>query len=411
MLTDNAIKKAKTTGKDYKLYDHDGLYVRVTAKGARYFRFDYTFAEKRGTMALGVYPAVTLVEARRRRDAARADIAAGRDPSEVKKAAKRALLRSATNTLEAIGKEWLYTRRTGLAANYVVEIESRLEANIFSTLGHRAIDQIEPLEILQAVQKIEKRRAHEMARKVLGDVARIYRFAIGTGRCKYNPASELRDTLQKPPKVKHHASMPVALLPSFYEKLNNYGGDPRTVMAIKLEMLTFIRTKEIRFARWSEFDLNTLKPAWNIPGERMKMKEDHVVPLAPQAVAVLEELRALPGSKSSDFLFPSRGKDRVLSSAAMLGALKRMGYNKIATVHGFRTLASTVLNEMGFNADAIERQLAHGERDKVRDAYNRAQYLDERRTMMLTWADYLDGMRDGKIVAIGARVTATATGK
>jgi integrase len=243
---------------------------------------------------------------------------------------------------------------------------------------------------------VENRGALDTAKRLRQTVGQIFRYAISTGRAKRDPSVDLKGALMAAGRQQHHRAMPRDELPKFLQALDEYSGDSQTRLALKLVVLTFVRTKELRAARWSEIDLDAAE--WRIPAERMKMRDPHIVPLSRQAIKVLQELRASAGQ--SPFVFPSPGAERFMSNNTMLYALYRMGYHKRATVHGFRALASTTLNEMGFEPDWIERQLAHDERNKVRAAYNHAMHLPERRQMMQHWADYLDGlMESGKVIA------------
>lgn len=388
-LSDIAVKNAKPKEKPYKMGDSGGLYVFVNITGSRYWRMDYRFAGKHKTVALGVYPAISLAAARKRRDEAREKIASGIDPAMAKKEAKREARYKAAITFEAIAREWLDHQRARWTENYAGHVLRRLEADIFPAIGLRPIAEIEAPELLDALRKIEARGVEEMARRMRQTCGQIFRYAVATGRARRDPSADLKGALKPRGRADHHKAMPKTELPCFLKALSTYDGDPRTKYALQLMILTFVRTSELRGARWEEFeDLDGASPLWRIPAARMKMRSEHLVPLSSQAVAVLKELKPLCGN--SAYLFPSPSKEKVMSNNTMLYALYRMGYHGRATVHGFRGLASTTLNEMGFKADWIERQLAHDERNKVRAAYNHAQYLSERRDMMQKWADYLD---------------------
>ena len=379
-LTDTRIRNAKPKAKAYKLSDGGGMYLLVTPDGARYWRLDYRFAGKRRTLALGVYPMVTLSNARARREDARALLAKDIDPSAVKKAAKRAAKLASENTFEAVAREWIANQRNRLAPRYCALLLARLEADIFREIGSRPIADIDAPELLEALRKVETRGVIETARRLRQTCGQVFRYAIATGRAKYDPSAALRGALGSPGRPRGHRAMALNEVPKFLNALGAYDGDPRTRLALRLMVLTFARTTELRGAQWSEFEnLEGNEPLWRIPAERMKMKREHIVPLARQAVAVLRELRALPGSEASPFLFPSPSREGYMSNNTMLYALYRMGYHGRATVHGFRAMASTALNEMGFRPDVIERQLAHQEQNAVRAAYNRAEYLSERR--------------------------------
>jgi integrase len=401
-LTDTLIRNSKPMTKPYKLSDGSGMYLLIKPDGGRYWRFDYRFAGKRRTLAVGVYPVVTLARARERREDARRLLANGIDPGVAKKAAKRATTIATENTFEVIAREWISRQRKCLAPKYCALILARLQADIFPQLGPRPIVEIDAPELLEVLRKVEKRGVIETARRLRQTCGQVFRYAVVTGRAKDDPTAALRGALASSGKRRHgHLAMPLKELPNFLRALDNYDGDPRTRFALWLIVLTFVRTTELRAARWSEFEnLEQIKPLWRIPPERMKMKREHIVPLAPQAVALLRELRMLPGSDASPHVFPSPSRERYMSNNTMLYAMYRMGYHARATVHGFRAMASTALNEMGFRPDVIERQLAHEEQNPVRAAYNRAEYLAERRAMMCHWADYISSLMNDAVLPL-----------
>jgi integrase len=403
-LTDTRIRNAKLRLTAYKLSDGGGMYLLVKPDGARYWRMDYRFAGKRRTLALGVYPTVTLSNARASRENARALLAKGTDPNAAKKVAKRTAKHASENTFEAIAREWAANQRNRLAPRYYALLVSRLEADMFPQIGSRPIADVDAPELLEALRKVEKRGVIETARRLRQMCGQVFRYAIASGRAKYDPTADLRGALKSPGRPRGHKALPLHEVPNFLRALEVYDGDPRTLLALRLMIFTFARTTELRGAQWSEFeDPEGDEALWRIPAERMKMKHEHLVPLAPQAVAVLRKLRALPNSEASTFLFPSPSRDRYMSNNTMLYALYRMGYHGRATVHGFRAMASTALNEMGFRPDVIERQLAHQEQNAVRAAYNRAEYLSERRAMMKHWAGYLDSLDGKNVVAFKAK--------
>jgi len=403
-LTDTRLRNAKPKDAAYKLSDGGGMYLLVTPDGARYWRLDYRFAGKRRTLALGVYPSVTLSDARTHRERARRLLAQDVDPSVEKKATKHAAKLASGNTFEAVAREWIANQRNRLSRRYRDLLLARLEADIFPQIGSRPIADINALELLDALRRVEQRGAIETALRLRQTCGQAFRYAIATGRAKHDPSVDLRGALKSPGRPRGHKAMPLDEVPRFLSALAVYDGEPRTRLALRLTVLTFARTTELRAARWSEFEnLAGNEPLWRISAERTKMKREHIVPLAPQAVAVLRELRALPGSENSPFLFPSPSREGYMSNNTMLYALYRMAYHGRATVHGFRAMASTALNEMGFRADVIERQLAHKEQNAVRAAYNRAEYLAERRAMMKHWADYLDVLATGNIVPFKAK--------
>ena len=390
-ISDAACRNAKPADRPVKLADSGGLYLFVAPTGGKLWRCDYRHIGKRRTASFGAYPHVGLAEARRRRDTLKEQLAHGIDPSVARKSEKRAARMSAENSFEAIAREWYGAKRPGWTAAYADRLMSRLEADIFPAFGSRPIVEIEPPEILDAIRKVEGRGAIELAKRELQVSGQVFRFAVATGRAKRDPTRDLVGALKSPGRTQHHRAMSREDLPGFLRALDAYDGEPRTALALKLVVLTFVRTTELRAARWDEFEsLDGSEPLWRIPAERMKMRFEHLVPLAPQAVSVLTDLRPLSGR--SPYVFPSPSKEGFMSNNTMLFAMYRMGYHGRATVHGFRGVASTWLNEAGYPADWIERQLAHDERNEVRGAYNSAQYLAGRRSMLVEWAMHLDGL-------------------
>jgi integrase len=394
-LTDTKCRNARGQKKRQKLSDGGGLHLLVNSDGARYWRLAYRWLGKQRTLALGVYPAVGLAEARAARDAAKRDLAGGRDPSIVKREKKRDAKIAGSNTFEAVGREWHENWKCARTPYYAAQILRRLEADVFPVIGKRPIAELDTAELLDMLRRVEKRGVYETARRLKQLVSQIFRFAIVTSRAKRDPSADLRDALQASGQPRRHKAMPVSELPTFLHRLDNYAGEQQTGLALKLVALTFLRTTELRAGRWSELeDLDGDNAQWRVPAGRMKMRLEHIVPLPSQAVAVLRQLRPL--SHNSPFIFPSAGKDGCMSSNTMLYALYRMGYHGRATTHGFRGLASTILNESNlFNRDWIERQLAHVERNEVRRAYNAAEWMPDRRRMMQWWADHLSTLMAG----------------
>jgi integrase len=385
-LTDIQIRKAKHTAKPFKLFDGGGLFLLVQPTGGKWWRYKYRFAGREKLLALGSYPDIGLAEARERHLQARKVLATGNDPSEVKKEAKRLAVFSNANTFEAVAREWHTGRVHSWTLKHGQQIMRRLEADIFPKVGNRPIADITAPELLTVVRVIEERGALDIAHRAVQTAGQIFAYAIVTGRAERNPALDLRGAL-KPVKKTHHAYLKSEEVPEFLHKLESYEGNPQTVMALKLLLLTFVRTTELRAAEWPEIDLD--KAEWRIPAERMKMKDPHIIPLSRQAVAILRDLRLITGQWR--YVFPNQHKPSgCMSQNTIIYALYRMGYHSRTTGHGFRSTASTILNEQGFSPDVIERQLAHAERNNVRAAYNHAQYLPERRKMMQWWADYLD---------------------
>jgi integrase len=303
-LTDTSIRKVKSASKPCKLSDGGGMYLLVMPDGGRYWRMDYRFVGKRRTLALGVYPIISLSEARSRRDKARELLANEIDPNAAKKERRRAARIASDNTFEAIAREWISNQRHRLAHRYSALILARLEGDVFPEIGSRPITEIDAPELLQMLRKVERRGVIETARRLRQLCGQVFRYAIATGCAKYDPSIDLRGALKLPGRPRGHKAMPLDEVPRLLASINAYDGEARTKLALRLAILTFVRTTELRAARWSEFEsLEGGEPLWRIPSERMKMKLEHIVPLAPQAVAVLRVLKASPGSNSSPFCF------------------------------------------------------------------------------------------------------------
>lgn len=388
-LTEIGIKSAKPGDGIRKLSDGDGLVLLVYPNGSKYWAFRYRYLGKEKTLSLGIYPAVGLAEARSKLSDARKLLSGGQDPSEARKAVKREAMISAGNDFETVAREWIAAKSPAWTPRYAEFVLRRLEQDIFPKLGPRPIKDITAPELLSVVRLIEKRGALELAHRILQCCGQVFMYGIATGRAERNPASDLKGAL-KSYVQKPYGHLKSVELPEFLQKLSAYDGHPQTRIAVTLLMLTFVRTTELRGATWEELDLDGGE--WRIPAERMKMRRDHIVPLSRQAVAAFRKLHRLNGQWK--YVFPNVRKPlKHMSENAVLYALYRMGYHNRTTGHGFRHTASTILNESGlFSPDAIERQLAHVQGNKVRAAYNHAQYLPERRKMMQWWADYLDQM-------------------
>jgi integrase len=385
-LKDITVKSAKPRTKKYKMFDGDGLYLEVLPTGAKYWRMKYYFARREKVLALGVYPHITLSDARERRAEARKLLAKGIDPGDAKRDAKRAAVLKHRNTFEAVAREWFEKREHEWAPSHTRARRIHLEKHILPKLGKRAIADLTAPDVLEMARVVESSGALETARRVMQMCGQIFMYAIATGRAERNPVPDLRGAL-KTPVVEHHSFLKEDELPLYLKKLEAYDGHPQTKLALRFLLLTFVRTNELRAAQWGE--INWDKGEWRIPSERMKMRELHIVPLSRQAVTVLRELQTHSGNRQ--YIFPNQhNPSTFMSENTMLYALYRMGYHSRTTGHGFRSTASTILNEHGFGPDVIERQLAHSERNNVRAAYNHAQYLPERRKMMQWWADYLD---------------------
>ena len=396
-LTNTACRNARSAEKPFKLSDGGGLFLLIQPTGSKLWRMAYRFQKKQKTLAFGAYPDVSLKIARAKRDTAKELLATGIDPSEVKKAEKRASGIAAANTFEVIAREWFNARRAGWTVGYADRLLRRLEADIFPRIGSRPIGEVEPLELLECIRVVEKRNAVELAKRLLQVSGQIFRYAVASGRAFRDPSQDLRGALQSPGQIKHRAALKASELPDFLRALANYNGERSTVLGLKLIAHTFLRTNEVRYGRWSEIEgLGDDVPLWRIPPERMKARSEHLVPLTPQVVAILRELRILAGE--SEYILPAPTKDGVISQNTFIYALYRLGYHSRMTVHGFRGTASTILNEQGFNRDWIERQLAHAERNEVRAAYNAAEWLADRRYMLTWWSEYLDAVASGRMV-------------
>jgi len=392
-LTVVQIKNAKAPGKPQKLSDGGGLYLLVKPNGGKYWRLKYRFAGVEKVLALGVYPDISLSNARERRDEARKLLANSTDPNTVKKAQKAAKTALTENSFELVAREWFMRHKPNWKENHSSKIFRRLEVDIFPWIGTRPIGEIIAPELLSVIRRIESRGALETAHRALANCGQVFRYAVATGRAQRDPSADLRGALP-PVKEKHHASItdPKAI-GELLRDIEGYQGAFVTRCALRLAPLVFLRPGELRKAEWTEIDLD--KAEWRIPATRMKMDAVHIVPLASQAVAILREIQPLTGDGKYVFT-GARTTTRPMSENTVLSALRRLGYTTDEmTGHGFRSMASTLLNEQGFNRDAIERQLAHAERDGVRAAYNYAEYLPDRRRMMQHWADYLDALKNG----------------
>jgi len=392
MLTDKTIKSLVPGEKKTRHFDAGGLYLEVAPSGGKWWRLKFRYGGKEKRLSLGTYPTVSLREARERRDGAKKMLANGIDPSAARKEEK-AEARAASETFEVIAREWHGSFLKGLTERSASEILHRIERDVFPWVGHKPVREVTAPDLLAVVRRIESRGAPETARRVLQYLSRIGRYAVATGRAERDAAADLRGAL--PPANKKHFSTltdpkDVAAL---LRAIDTYQGSYIVLCALKLAPLVFVRPGELRKAEWAEFNLDEAE--WRIPAERMKMRELHIVPLSHQCVTILKELQPLTGS--GKYLFPSiRSVARPISENTLNGALRRLGYTKEEIcAHGFRSMASTLLNEQGWNRDAIEKQLSHGERDAIRASYNFAQYLPERRKMMQGWADFLEGLKAG----------------
>jgi integrase len=387
-LTDTAIRSIKPAEKASKLFDGGGLFLLVKPNGARLWRMKYRVDGREKLISFGQYPAVPLKIARERRDEARRLIAANVDPSAKRKAEQAAR----SDTFEALTREYLDLKAKSLSPRTYERKLGRFEAFAFPYIGKVPIRSIAAPQLLAALRRIEERGKHETAHRVRSECGEVFRYAVATGRAERDPTADLRGALAPVVVRNHPAITEPAKIGELMRSIDGYQGQRATEYALKLLPLVFVRPSELRCAEWQEFDLDHAE--WRIPANRM-MRELHIVPLARQAVALLCDLQPLTGT--SRYLFPSvRTNERPISNNTLNAALRRLGYTGDEMVsHGFRSMASTCLNEQGWHPDLIELQLAHAERNKVRAVYNRATRLADRRKMMQAWADYIDTLRAG----------------
>lgn len=412
-LTDTQIRNAKPADKPLRLYDDRGLYLEVSAKGGKWWRLKYSFVGKPRLLSLGTYPDTGLKAVREKRDQARRLIAQGVDPSAVRKAEKASRSEVAVNSFEAVAREWHTTIHSAqVSAGHAARTLIRLEQDVFPWLGGLPIGEIKAPQLLQAMRRVEARGAIETAHRALQACGQVFRYAIATGRAERDPTPDLRGAL-KPVLVQHMAAITdPKRVAELLRAIESYKGMPITRAALQLAPLVFVRPGELRKAEWVEFDLDMAE--WRIPAARMKRTKqeklsgvDHVVPLSRQAMSVLRELHPLTGH--GRFLFPSpRTGERPMSDNGVLSALRRMGFpSDEMTGHGFRAMARTLLAErLNVDETIIEAQLAHAVKDSLGRAYNRTQFLEQRRKMLQTWADYLDKLREGAEVILIKRRSA-----
>ena len=386
-LTDTTLRNAKPGEKQIKLFDGHGLFLLIAPSGTKAWRLKYSFYGKEKLISLGLYPTVSLKEARERAATARKDIENGIDPSEKRKLEKAAC----QNTFEAVALEWHEQNKDKWSDNYAKTIMHRMKRNLFPQIGSKPVHLVSAPELLALLRKIEARGAKDIPHIVRSISSSVFRYAIATGRAERDPAADLKGALA----ARVRRNLPSQTTPEAVGHLmiaiDNYPGTFVVRSALQLMALTFCRTGELRNAEWREIDFED--GLWRIPAERMKMSRDHLIPLSRQSVAILRKLQAYSGKDV--YVFPNyKTEKRSMSKSALLGAIRRLGFeNDEMCPHGFRSMASTMLNELGYNGDWIERQLAHVPRNIIRGIYNRAEYLPERRKMMQDWADYLDELR------------------
>lgn len=394
-----AIKNALSLEKPVKLFDGGGLYLLVNPNGSRWWRLKYRYLGREKLLSLGTFPDVSLKNARDRRDEARKQLANGIDPSEQRKIQKTAQAAGTENSFEAVAREWYARFSQKWAPGHADKIIRRLERDVFPWIGKRVIGEITAPDLLTVLRRIEARGAIETSHRALQNCGRVFRYAVATGRAERDPSGDLRGALT-PVKERHHASITEPKkIGELMRAIEGYQGAPVSKYALRVAPLLFVRPGELRKAEWSEFDLEGAE--WRIPAARMKAREQHIVPLSTQALAIFQELHALTGDKR--YVFPgARTNGRPMSENTVNAALRRLGYSRDEmTGHGFRSMASTLLNEQGWHRDAIERQLAHAERSAVRAAYNYAEHLPERRKMMQAWADYIEALAGGGTIVRG----------
>ena len=408
-LTELQIKNLKPTDKQQKLSDSGGLQLLVHPNGSKYWRLAYRFNGKQKVMAMGVYPIVTLAHARTKRDEAKALLANGEDPGErVTKKAKKAVIIEAQKIeaiaenllFESVATEWHTKHAPNWKRSHADKIIGRLRADVFPWIGKRPMNEINPPELLSVLRRIEARGALETAHRVLANCGQIFRYAVATGRAERNQAADLKGALP-PVNGVHFASITEPKdIGELLRKIDGYKGGLITRSALAIAPLVFVRPGELRHAEWCEINFDAA--LWTIPADKMKMKRTHLVPLSVQAIEILKDIQPLTGAGKYVFA-GAYDLNRPMSENTVNKALRTLGYDTKTqmTGHGFRSMASTLLNEQGYNRDAIEMQLAHSENDSVRGAYNRAQYLPERIKMMQSWSDYLMGLKNGAdVIAI-----------
>lgn len=399
-LTDQACKSAKPKDKTYKMADGGGLYLEVTTKGSKLWRLKYRFLQKQKKLSIGVYPIITLAEARNQRDEAKRLLANNLDPAAVKQEIKQEMHSEAANTFEVIAREWFDMKKVEWSEANTVQTLNRLEKDVFPIIGKYPIKIITHKMLLDLAHSIKERGANELAKRVIQMSVHIFRYAIVTGRADKNIAEDLKGMVKSESK-KHFAAIEAKDLPEFLSDLQSHKSQlkPQTYLAVCFMMLTFVRTGEMIKAEWDEFDLDS--KSWLIPANRMKMKKEHIVPLSAQAMEILKEIRKLHNHPK--YVFPSRlSHNKHMSNNTVLMAIKRMGYAGKMTGHGFRALAmSTIMEKLGYRHEVPDAQLAHGKKGDVAKAYERAKFLEERTVMMQKWADYLDNIELNNTIIVG----------
>jgi integrase len=392
-LSEVSARTVKSQEKDFKLFDGGGLFLLVTRSGGKLWHLKYRFDGKEKKLSFGAYPEISLLDARQKRDEARRQLANGIDPGAVRKAQKQTKIES-TETFEVISREWYARFISSWTTGHAETIKNRLERDVFPWIGKRPIAEIKAPEVLKVLQRVESRGTLETAHRIRTICGQVFRYAVATGRADRDPATDLRGALPQPQEKHRAAITEPKKAGELLRAIDGYQGSFVVKCALRFLPLVFTRPGELRHAEWSEIDFENAE--WNIPAGKMKMREPHLVPLSKQAIEILMELKELTGA--SRYCFPSgRSFDRPMSDNALVAALRRMGFEKSEmTAHGFRAMARTILDEvLQVRSDFIEHQLAHAVRDPNGRAYNRTAHLAERKKMMQTWADYLDGLKVG----------------
>lgn len=387
-LSDAKCKSTKPKDKPYKLYDGQGMFLEIRPNNSRYWRLKYRFGGKEKLLALGVYPLIPLKEARQRRDDARRLLEQDIDPGMDRKERRLKTFEDAENTFERLTREWYENWRQDKTPKHAAAILSRFETDVFPTLGDLPVSKITPQMILKVVKKAEARAAYDVARRIKQTCGQILRYGVATGRAERDCSHDIKDAL-RPYKMEHFATLDIKEIPEFLRVLdrNEMRLYKQTQLAMRLLMFTFVRTSELINSSWEEFDLQG--KTWVIPATRMKMRRDHIVPLSDQAVAILKELKEMSGDWP--WVFPNQVRPiKPMSNGTIIHAIRRMGYQDKMTGHGFRALAMTTLKEkLSYRHEVIDRQLAHAKKNKIVAAYDRAEFLDDRRKMMQEYADYI----------------------
>lgn len=394
-LTDTKLRNSKPAEKPYKLQDGQGLFLEVRPSGSKFWRYRYWKADgKDGLYTIGEYPAVSLSDARKEREWAREQVKEGRNPTQVREAERMERIGDAATTFEGVAREWIEHNRESWSARYCEQAETFLASDVFPTIGAFPIKTVKAPHLLPILKKVEGRGAPSIAVLIRQWSGQIFRYAVATNRAEDDPTGALKGALKRR-RVRHNPPLSIDNIPVLLSKLEKYGGYIPTKIAVKLMLLTFTRTQELRMAEWCEFDLDGAE--WRVPAARMKMAkfmlpgEVHIVPLSRQAVKLLRELHNINGGRN--YLFPNlRRPNACMTNTTINRVLERLGFGGEFSGHGFRSTASTFLHELGYNDKVIDRQLAHAERNKVKAAYDHAEYLPQRRIMMQAWADWIDAL-------------------